>query len=143
MIPIDKRKEIYIRFFVNLNPIRKISRDLNISRDTISKIVNEQRINLKKYDLVNHNNLSELIDLVVDIPQRKKRTVQNYKVTQIHIDIIKELIEDNERNKIFGEKSKTNLELFNDFKFEVKCEDIEPLSYSTFYKLINKIKKTY
>lgn len=145
MISIDKRKKIFTKYFIEFYSIRKISKELNISRSTVSKIIDEQRINIKKHNLINEDDLSKFMDLIVHIPKRKERNVKKYKVRQLHIDIIKELVNSNELNRTIHGESKTNLELFYEFKNEVKYEyegeDIPEISYSTFYNLVKEVKK--
>lgn len=145
MISIEKRKKIFIKYFTEFYSMRKISRELNVSRNTVSKIINEQRINIKKHNLINEKDLSKFIDLVVEMPKRKERNTKKYKVKQLHIDIIKELVDNNKLNRTIHGESKTNLELFSDFKNEVKSEyegeNIAEISYSTFYNLVKEVKK--
>ena len=47
MISIEKRREIFKMYFIEFNSIRKISRELNISRSTLSKIINEYKDRFK------------------------------------------------------------------------------------------------
>ena len=140
MISIEQRKEVYIRYFVNFNSIRKISRDLNKSRSTISKITDSYREALKDLNLLDEQDLSMYIDKIVIQPERKKRVVKPYKVTQEHINIIKLLVTTNEKDRTRTKKAKTTLELFNIFREELS-ENLCSISHNTFYNLVKDIKK--
>ncbi|SCK02037.1 Uncharacterised protein [uncultured Clostridium sp.] len=140
MISIEQRKEVYIRYFVNFNSIRKISRDLNMSRSTISKITDSYREALKDLNLLDEQDLSMYIDKIVIQPERKKRVVKPYKVTQEHINIIKLLVTTNEKDRTRTKKAKTTLELFNIFREELS-ENLCSISHNTFYNLVKDIKK--
>ena len=145
MISIDKRKKIFIKYFIEFYSMREISKELNVSRSTVSKIINEQRVIIKNHDLNKREDLYKFMDLIVHIPKRKERNVKKYKVRQLHIDIIKEIVSNNEFNRTIHGESKTNLELFYEFQNEVKYEyggeDIPEISYSTFYNLVKEVKK--
>ncbi|MFR6018406.1 MAG: hypothetical protein ACLUG9_12720 [Paraclostridium sordellii] len=141
MIPIEKRREIYIKHFIELNSERKISKELNISRNTVSKILSEYRLALKKHNLINEDDLSKYIDLIVVKPKIKRTVVEGYKAKQYHIDIVKKLVDNNEKKRTRIGKCKTNLELFNDFKSEIVYDEDNQISYSTFYNLVKKVKK--
>lgn len=142
MISIETRKEIYIRYFLKLHSIRKISRELEVSRSTISKIINEYRVALKNLGLTEEADLYEFIDLVVVKPQRKKRIVNRYKVTQEHIDNIKKLVYENEKSRTLGRKTKTTLELLEEFQDRF-CNSNRIFSHNTFYNIVRDIKKKY
>lgn len=140
MISIEKRKEIYIRYFLKFHSMRRISSELKISRSTISKIINEYRITLQNHCLINEDDLSKFIDLVVVQPQRKKRIVNRYKVTQEHIDNIKKLVYENERNRTLGRKAKTISKLLDEFQDKFYNSD-RVFSHNTFYAIVKDIKK--
>lgn len=73
MISIEHRKEIYSMYFIKLHSMRKISKELRISRNAVSKIINEYRLTLEELKLLDKDDLSEYIDLVVKKPTRKKK----------------------------------------------------------------------
>ena len=140
MISIETRKEIYIRYFLKFHSIRKISRELEVSRSTISKIIDEYRVALKNLGLTEEDDLYEFIDLVVVKPKRKKRIVNRYKVTQEHIDNIKKLVYENEKSRTLGRKTKTTLELLEEFQDRF-CNSNRIFSHNTFYNIVRDIKK--
>ena len=141
MISIEQRKKIYMLYFTNSNSIsiRELSKKLNISRSTLSKIIKEFRVTLEEYNLLNEDDLSQYIDLVVVEPKRKKRNVKKYIVTPQHINLIKQLVDDNEKDRIRRGKAKTILELFYDFEKERKS--LKSISRNTFYNIVREIKK--
>lgn len=140
MISFEQRKEIYVRYFIKFHSMRSISRELDISRSTISKIIYEYRMTLKNSDLINEDDLSKFIDLVVAQPQRKKRIVNRYKVTQEHIDNIKKLVYENERNRTLGRKAKKTSDLLDEFRSKF-YNNHYVFSHNTFYNLVRDIKK--
>lgn len=140
MISIEKRKEIFNMYFIEFNPVRKISRELNISRSTLSKIIDEYKDRLKELDLLEEDNLSKHIDLVVIEPKRKKRNVERYKITQEHINILEELILYNEKIKTRHKNPKKISKLPDDFYTELKNKGLDPIAISTYYKLTRDIK---
>lgn len=141
MISIDKRKEIFTRYFVKFHSIRGISRDFDISRGTVSTIINACKLKIAELKLQDELVLSDFIDLIVIQPIHKPRIVNRYKVTEKHIDIIKQLIIENEKKRTRTViPPKKVFDLYLDFKDEIHDRIEEPISFVTFYKLAREIK---
>ncbi len=142
MIAIDKRKEIFIRYFVKYHKVRLISRELCISRNTVTKIIDDMRVKINELDLQNESNLLPYIDSIVIQPNRTKRVVSKYKVKDYHLKIIKKLVIENERTRVISPTYKKNhLQLYQEF-LKINNEYREDVfSYYTFYNVARQIKK--
>ncbi len=148
MISLEKRKEIFNMYFIEFHSIRKISSELNISRSTVTKIINDCKDRLKELDLLEEDNLSKHINSIVIKPKMKRIIAERYKVKQEHIDILEELIQSNEKIRTRRKDPKEWSNLPDDFY--TKIEDLEKfkdndseettISISTYYKLAREIK---
>ncbi len=143
MISIDDQREIFIRYFLKYNKIRYISRELGISRNTVRKIITNLQVRIEVLNLQNELDLLPFIDSIVIQPERTQRVVSRYKVKESHMELIKKLVIQNERQRVLNRTySKNALELYHDF-FEKNGEPREDVfSYYTFYNLVKEIKKT-
>ena len=140
MISIEKRREIFKMYFIEFNSVRKISRELNISRSTLSKIINEYKDRLKELNLLEEDNLSIHIDLIVLEPKQKISYRKRLIVSQEHIDILEELIKYNEKVRSRYKNPKEFSNLPDDFYTEIKKRKLKTITHSTYYKLAREIK---
>lgn len=140
MISLDKRKEIFNMYFIELHPIRKISRELNISRSTVTKIINGCKDRLEELNLLEEDDLSKHIDSIVIKPKIERRIVERYTVKQEHIDILEELIQSNEKIRTRRKDPKEWSNLPDDFYTKIKDEGLSSFPLSTYYKLAREIK---
>lgn len=144
MISLETRKEIFIRYFIKYNKIRLISRELGISRNTVTKVIHNIQIKIKELKLENEKNLIPFIDIIVIQPQRAKRIVSRYKVKNYHVNLIKVLVIENERQRVLNNNNvKTNFDLYCDFLKKNNEFREYVFSYATFYNVVREIKKSF
>lgn len=140
MISLEKRKEVFNMYFIEFHSIRKISSELNISRGTVTKIINDCKERLEELNLLEEDNLSKHINSIVIKPKMKRIIAEGYKVKQEHIDILEELIKYNEEVRVKYKNPKEFSNLPDDFYTKIKDEGLDPISLSTYYKLAREIK---
>lgn len=143
MISIDNRRKIFIRHLINFETIRGISKELDISRSTISKIIISFRLRITELNLLDEPDLKPFIDSIVIEPKRKLRIVPRYKVTAEHDVIIEKLIKINDEKRTrYGKTNTKNIQdLYADFLNEISEPIEDAISLNTFYNLVRKLKK--
>lgn len=99
MISLDKRKEVFRKYFLNYNTQDQICRDLSISKGSVTKIIKEYRGKILELGLTKEEDLSVHIDKIITIPIRKKRQYPRLVVTDKHEKIIKKIVITNEKNR--------------------------------------------
>lgn len=143
MISLDNRREIFIRYFVKYHKIRYISRELGISRNTVNKIIMDFQIRIKELNLQDELDLLPFIDSIVLQPKHAVRVVSKYKVKEYHMELIRELVIQNERQRTLNHKyAKNSLQLYEDFLRRNAEFREDVFSYYTFYNIVRDIKKS-
>lgn len=118
MISLDKRKEVFQKYFLNYNTQDQICRDLSICKGSVTKIVKEFRERISELGLTKEEDLTVHVDEIVTVPIRKKRQYPRLVVTDKHEKIIKKIVITNEKNRtrIGQEGAYTRANLY--FRFE-------------------------
>lgn len=108
MIKLDQKAEILMQYFRENKSQRAISRDMKISRDTVSKYIKEfesknERLNSLVSD--EDKNRSEILLLIEEMASKPKYDTSNRNKTKLTDDVINsinELIVLNEKNRALG-----------------------------------------
>ncbi|WP_374717468.1 hypothetical protein [Neobacillus sp.] len=142
MIALEKKRDVFIFWFIKRFTKREISRRLNISRGTVDKIIKECQQRIVDLNLTLEADLLSHIDEIVVAPliQRKRKP---YKLNEETISFIKELVINNEKLiRIGSEDAKSTKELFEYFQKQKKEKPnlITDFSIDNFYKYVRKVK---
>lgn len=106
----DQKAEILLGFFRENKTQREISRDLKISRETVSKYFkefeskNEHLNELIKDEERNKSKILLLIEEMSSKPKYDTSSRTKTKLTDDVINSINELIDQNEKNRLLGRK---------------------------------------
>ena len=145
MISLEERKEIFIRRFIRTQTYRRIARDLDLNRSTVTKACNEIAKKIKEMDLDKEVDLSKYMDKLVVEPKLKRKVRVVRHITK---SIIKNLVRDNEVRRTRGLGGVKNLrELYEEFRNQTKYNDKgenilgTDITYNRFYKLVREIKE--
>ncbi|MGG0889330.1 hypothetical protein [Cytobacillus horneckiae] len=142
MIPLDKKRDVFILWFVKRHTKREISRKVNVSRGTVDKIIEECRGKIGELNLSSDADLlSHMDEIVVASSIHRKR--KPYKLTPKTISVIEEMVTNNEKLARMGsEDAKSTKDLFEDFQKQKKEKPnlITDFSIDYFYKLVKKVK---
>lgn len=120
MIPLDKKRDVFILWFIKRFTKREISRRLNISRGTVDKIIKECQQRIVDLNLTLEADLLSHIDEIVVAPliQRKRKP---YKLNEETISFIEEIVINNEKLvRVGSEDAKNTKELFEYFQKQKK-----------------------
>ncbi len=110
MIGLDQKAEILLGFFRENKSQREISRELKISRETVSKYIkefeskNEHLNELIEDEEKNKNKILLLIEEMSSKPKYDTSSRTKTKLTDDVINSINELIDQNEKNRLLGRK---------------------------------------
>lgn len=110
MIRLDQKAQILLGFFRENKSQREISRDLKISRDTVSKYIkefeakNQELVELTSNEEVNRNKILLLIEEMSSKPKYDTSSRVKTKLTDDIISSINELMDLNEKNRLLGRK---------------------------------------
>lgn len=108
MIGLDKKAEILMQYFRENKSQRAISRDLKMSRSTVAKYINEFKSKLElleDLDKDEEKDRSKILLLIEEMTSKPKYDTSSRtrtKLTDEIIDKINELLEQNEKNGLFG-----------------------------------------
>lgn len=108
MVRLDQKAEILMRFFRDNESQRKISSDLQISRTTVSKYINEVRAKFQELDKLSldaDKNREKILLLIEEIASRPKYDTSSrtkIKLTGEIIDRINDLMLENDKNRALG-----------------------------------------
>lgn len=142
MIPLDKKRDVFILWFIKRHTKREISRKVNMSRGTVDKIIKECQERIGELNLTFDADLfSHMDEIVVASSIQRKRTP--YKLTPETISLIEVMVLNNEKLASMGsEDAKNTKKLFEDFQKQKKEKPnlITDFSIDYFYKLVRKIK---
>ncbi|WP_394185110.1 hypothetical protein [Metabacillus halosaccharovorans] len=142
MIPLDKKRDVFILWFIKRHTKREISRKVNMSRGTVDKIIKECQGRIEELNLTFDADLfSHMDEIVVASSIQRKR--KPYKLTPDTISLIEEMVLNNEKLARMGsEDAKNIIELFEGFQKQKKEKPnlITDFSIDYFYKLVRKIK---
>ena len=142
MIPLDKKRDVFILWFIKRHTKREISRKINMSRGTVDKIIKECQERIGELNLTFDADLfSHMDEIVVASSIQRKRTP--YKLTPETISLIEVMVLSNEKLARMGsEDAKNTKKLFEDFQKQKKEKPnlITDFSIDYFYKLVRKIK---
>ncbi|MDA2671282.1 hypothetical protein PDQ76_20975 [Bacillus cereus] len=142
MIPLDKKRDVFIHWFIKRYKKRQISRNLNISRGTVDKIIVECQQRIVELNLPLEANLLSNIEEIVVAPQIQRKR-KPYKLNEETLSFIKELVINNEKLiRISSEDAQSTRELFEYFQKQKKEKPdlIIDFSLDYFYKKVRKIK---
>lgn len=142
MIPLDKKRDVFILWFIKRFTKREISRRLNISRGTVDKIIKECQQRIVDLNLTLEADLLSHIDEIVVAPliQRKRKP---YKLNEETISFIEEIVINNEKLvRVGSEDAKNTKELFEYFQKQKKVKPnlMTDFTIDNFYKHVRKIK---
>ncbi|MEC1264019.1 hypothetical protein LZP85_19030 [Priestia flexa] len=143
MIPLDKKRDVFILWFIKRHTKREISRKVNVSRGTVDKVIKECQERIGALKLTFDADLFSHIDEIV-VASSIQRTRTPYKLTPETISLIEEMVLNNEKLARMGlEDAKNIKELFEDFQKQKKEKPniITDFSIDYFYKLVRKIKE--
>ncbi|MGO1134845.1 hypothetical protein ACTOS9_21275 [Bacillus subtilis] len=142
MIPLDKKRDVFIHWFIKRHNKREISRKLNISRGTVDKIIRECQQRIVELNLpLEADLLSHIDEIVIAAEIQRKR--KPYKLNEETISFIEEIVLYNEKLVRTGsEDAKNTKELFKYFQ---KQKNEKPylmtdFTIDNFYKLVRKVK---
>lgn len=142
MIPLDKKRDVFILWFIKRHTKREISRKVNMSRGTVDKIIKECRERIGELNLTFDADLfSHMDEIVVASSIQRKR--KSYKLTSETISLIEVMVLNNEKLARVGSEDAKNIKkLFEDFQKQKKEKPnlITDFSIDYFYKLVRKIK---
>lgn len=142
MIELDQKAEILMQYFRENKSQRAISRDIKISRDTVSKYIKEfESKNEQLIDLAGNEekNRSKILLLIEEMASKPKYDTSNRNKTKLTDDVIKsisELIDLNDKNRALG-RSKQLMK-----KIDIHEKLVEmgfDISYSTVCNYIKEI----
>jgi DNA-binding transcriptional regulator LsrR (DeoR family) len=142
MIPLDKKRDVFILWFIKRHTKREISRKVNLSRGTVDKIINECQERIGELNLTSNSDLFSHLDKIV-IASSIQRERKPYKLTIETISFIEEMVINNEKLARFGsEDARTIKELFEDFQKQKKGKPnlMTDFTIDYFYKLVRKTK---
>ena len=145
LISLEERNEIFVRRFIKAQKYRRIARDLDLNRGTVTKACDEITKKIKEMNLDKEVDLSKYIDKLVVEPKPKRKVRVVRPITK---SIIKNLVRDNEvrRTRGLGDVKKL-VELYEEFRKQTKYDDNgenilgTDITYNRFYKLVRKIKE--
>lgn len=145
MISLEERNEIFVRRFIKAQKYRRIARDLDLNRGTVTKACDEITKKIKEMNLDKEVDLSKYIDKLVVEPKPKRKVRVVRPITK---SIIKNLVRDNEVRRTRGLGDVKNLrELYEGFRNQTKHNDKGEnilgtgITYNRFYKLVREIKE--
>lgn len=142
MIPLDKKRDVFIHWFIKRYNKREISRNLNISRGTVDKIIEECQQRIGELNLpLEADLLSHINEIVVASEIQRKR--KPYKLNVETISFIEEMVVYNEKLvRMDSEDSKNTKELFEYFRKQKKEKPnlMTDFSIDYFYKLVREVK---
>ncbi|WBX81510.1 hypothetical protein PD280_07365 [Virgibacillus salarius] len=143
MITLKIKKEIFTLWFIKRYKKREISRNLNISRGTVDKVIKECQHRIRALNLpFNTDLLSHIDDIVIASSINRKR--KPYKLTSETLSVIEEMVIHNEKLvSVASEDAKNTKELFEYFQKKQKKEKpnlVTDFSIDYFYKLVREIK---
>ncbi len=148
MISLEKRKEVFRKYFMEFEHQGGICSDLQLSRGSVTKIIKEFRERIKELGLTDVQDLQDHIDEIVLDAKRKKRKYKRLRVTDIHVNLVKELFETYEKNRTMLGSSESILKLYETFDDKLSLY-IESISEIDFYikkleeNLLDDDKKKY
>jgi len=107
MLRLDQKADILMKYFREGKSQRKISEELNISRTTVKKYVNEFESKNKELEKLKNENedrekILRLIEEMTEKPKYDTSSRKKVKLTEEVRKIIGDLIKKNERNKELG-----------------------------------------
>ncbi|NEY18573.1 sigma-70 family RNA polymerase sigma factor [Bacillus ginsengihumi] len=142
MISLDKKRDVFILWFIKRHTKREISRLINMSRGTVDKIIKECQQRIRELNVSFEADLLSHIDEIVVAPsiERKRKP---YKLNAETISFIKELVINNEKLiSIDSEDGKSTKEIFEYFQKQKKEKPnlITDFSLDYFYKKVREIK---
>ncbi|PLV31809.1 hypothetical protein BSP4_43480 [Bacillus subtilis subsp. subtilis] len=142
MIPLDKKRDVFIHWFIKRHNKREISRKLNISRGTVDKIIRECQQRIVELNLpLEADLLSHIDEIVIAAEIQRKR--KPYKLNEETISFIEEIVVYNEKLVRTGsEDAKNTKELFKYFQKQKKEKPylMTDFTIDNFYKLVRKVK---
>lgn len=129
MISLEKRKEVFRKYFMEFEHQSGICSDLQLSRGSVTKIIKEFRERIKELGLTDVQDLQDHIDEIVLDAKRKKRKYKRLRVTDIHVNLVKELFETYEKNRTMLGSSESILKLYETFddKLSLYIESISQI----------------
>ncbi|QWH03703.1 hypothetical protein EXW52_27430 [Bacillus mycoides] len=142
MVPLDKKRDVFIHWFIKRHKKREISRRLNISRGTINKIISECQQRIVELRLPLEADLLKNIDDIVVVPQVQRKR-KPYKLNEETLSFIKELVINNEKLiRINSKNAQSTKELFEYFQRQKKEKPnlIADFSLDHFYKKVREVK---
>lgn len=142
MIPLDKKRDVFILWFIKRHNKREISKLINMSRGTVNKIIKECQQRIVELNLTLEADLISHIGEIVVSPQIQRKR-KPYKLTEETISFIENMVINNERLvRIGSEEAKNTKELFKDFQKQKKEKPILMTDFTIdyFYKLVREIK---
>jgi len=110
LIGLDQKAEILLGFFRENKTQREISRDLKISRETVSKYIKEfesKNEHLNELIKDEERNKSEILLLIEEMSSKPKYDTSSRTKTKLTDDVINsinDLIDQNEKNRLLGRK---------------------------------------
>lgn len=131
MISLEKRKEVFRKYFMEFEHQSGICSDLQLSRGSVTKIIKEFRERIKELGLTEEQYLQDHIDEIVLDAKRKKRKYKRLRVTDIHVNLVKELFETYEKNRTMLGSSESILKLYEIFddKLSLYIESISQIDF--------------
>lgn len=149
MLPIETRKQIFIRRFIDGDSLSEIGRLLNLSRTVVTKYVGRYAQLLESKNITAESNLLNYMEEVIsqDMDKHKPRNkVDPTTYAQIE-KLYKEYLLKRDIDDPENDFPRNLTELFKMFQVQGKMSSDESIHYNTeitynsFYKVIGEIKE--
>jgi len=133
MISLEKRKEVFRKYFIEFEHQSGICSDLQLSRGSVTKIIKEFRERIKELGLTDEQDLQGHIDEIVIAAKRKKRNYKRLRVTDIHVNLAKDLFMTYEKDRTILGGTESILKLYDNFddKLSSYIESVIEIDYYT------------
>ncbi|MGP8328774.1 MAG: IS21 family transposase [Methanosarcinaceae archaeon] len=134
----QKKQNVILNFYRNGESIRKISRDLGISRITVKKYIREYDAKLKELHQTGPQNNHELIDGIVEKPKYNTENRGKRKLTTEIISEVKQYLESNKQKRQSGQRKQQLKKIdIHELLKEKGCQ----IGYTSICNLVRDLEK--
>ncbi|TWH82567.1 sigma factor-like helix-turn-helix DNA-binding protein [Sedimentibacter saalensis] len=142
MITIKTKQAIFELYFISGYSQRKISSTLNISRNTVHKIIQECKQKIFELDFIEEADLMNHISKIIVAPTLNRKR-KPYKIDEYTLQYIKKIIIKNEQSRYGSSKATSIKELYEEYLNQDDSLIKTNISMDSFYKYAKKFKEEY
>jgi len=137
VVKLKIKQKMILKYYLDGKSLRRISKEIGVSRKTVTKYIKEYEKELSKLNKVDKTECPEIIESICSAPKYKAENRSKRKITDEIIITVKKYLEKNKKKRMSGQR-KQQLKKID--IFEILQDSGVDIGYTSICNLINSLE---